>query len=81
MARASQPTMKESPVAPALAPEARERVLAVIRQWRDKPGALLPIMHAVQDALGYVPPAAIPSARPAPLLTGFERSAMLRAAG
>jgi formate dehydrogenase subunit gamma len=26
----------------------------------DQPGALLPILHSVQDELGYVPPAAVP---------------------
>ena len=27
---------------------------------KDKPGALLPILHAVQDALGFVPEASVP---------------------
>lgn len=56
----SQPTTKEIPVAPLLSADARDRVLAAIRQWRDAPGALLPILHAVQDDLGYVPQAAVP---------------------
>jgi len=43
-----------------LSPDDRERVLAAIAPWRDKPGALLPILHAVQDAMGYVPRAAVP---------------------
>ena len=27
---------------------------------QDTPGGLLPILHAVQDALGFVPPDAVP---------------------
>ena len=28
---------------------------------RDRPGALLPVLHAVQDALGHIPAAAVPA--------------------
>src|SRR5262245_7585404 len=38
----------------------REKVLAVIADLKDQPGALLPILHAVQKVLGYVPPDAVP---------------------
>jgi formate dehydrogenase subunit gamma len=58
MAKPSQ-TTKEIPVAPLLPAAARERVLAAIGQWRDAPGALLPILHAIQDDLGYIPQAAV----------------------
>jgi formate dehydrogenase subunit gamma len=34
----------------------REAVMQAIDANRNKPGALLPILHAMQDALGYVPP-------------------------
>ncbi|GAA0717536.1 formate dehydrogenase subunit gamma [Dokdonella soli] len=38
--------------------------LAAVRRAIDthceRPGALLPILHAVQDALGYIPPGALP---------------------
>lgn len=34
----------------------RQAVMQAINANRAKPGALLPILHAVQDALGYVPP-------------------------
>jgi len=34
----------------------RLAVMQAIDANREKPGALLPILHAVQDALGYVPP-------------------------
>lgn len=33
---------------------------SAIAEHQDKAGALLPIMHAVQDRLGYVPDAAVP---------------------
>ena len=35
-------------------------VRAVIQQHVDEPGALLPILHGVQDALGHVPAEAVP---------------------
>lgn len=38
----------------------REHVQEIIRCDKDKPGALLPILHGIQDALGYVPPDSIP---------------------
>ena len=38
----------------------RAAVDAALTPLRDLPGALLPILHAVQDALGYVPPSAVP---------------------
>lgn len=46
--------------AASLAPAAVTAVQAALQQHHDKPGALLPILHAVQDALGYVPPDALP---------------------
>jgi formate dehydrogenase subunit gamma len=39
---------------------AQEAVSAAVSRLKEKPGALLPILHAVQEALGYVPPAAVP---------------------
>lgn len=39
---------------------AREKVLGVIADLKDEPGALLPVLHAIQNALGYVPPDAVP---------------------
>jgi formate dehydrogenase subunit gamma len=33
----------------------------ILAAWRDRPGALLPVLHAVQDALGHVPPEAVPA--------------------
>ena len=44
----------------ALDPETSARVATLVETWKHEPGALLPLLHAVQDALGYVPPAAVP---------------------
>ena len=38
---------------------AQETVSAVVDRLKGKPGALLPILHGIQDVLGYVPPAAV----------------------
>lgn len=38
----------------------RDAVLAIIAGSKEKPGALLPILHGIQDALGYVPPDSVP---------------------
>lgn len=35
-------------------------VSALIAEHRDQPGALLPLLHAMQDALGHVPDDAVP---------------------
>lgn len=35
-------------------------VTRVLSQLEGQPGALLPALHAIQDALGHVPPAAVP---------------------
>lgn len=37
-----------------------QTVQELLAQHRDQPGALLPLLHAVQDAIGHVPPAAVP---------------------
>ena len=37
----------------------REAVQAALAANREREGALLPILHAVQDALGFVPPATL----------------------
>jgi formate dehydrogenase subunit gamma len=36
-----------------------EQVAAMIAAQQDRPGALLPILHDIQDALGYIPPDAV----------------------
>lgn len=46
-------------VVPMLDPTQLDAVDAAIAAHRDRPGALLPILHAVQDALGFVPRGAV----------------------
>jgi len=41
----------------------------LIRQHQDQPGGLLPLLHAVQDAFGFVPPEAVPA-----IAKGMNRS-------
>jgi formate dehydrogenase subunit gamma len=36
-------------------------VQEIITALKDKPGALLPILHGIQDALGYIPADSIPN--------------------
>ena len=38
----------------------REQVDLALAAHRGRPGPLLQVLHAVQDSLGYVPPAAVP---------------------
>jgi formate dehydrogenase subunit gamma len=35
-------------------------IRAIIASLKHKPGALLPILHGIQDELGYIPPEAVP---------------------
>lgn len=37
-----------------------ERARAILDAHRHRPGALLPILHAIQDRLGYIPPETVP---------------------
>lgn len=37
------------------------RVAELIATHQDKPGALLPLLHAIQAALGHIPPTAVPA--------------------
>jgi formate dehydrogenase subunit gamma len=37
-----------------------ETVRNLTRRLKDRAGALLPVLHAIQDALGYVPPEIVP---------------------
>jgi formate dehydrogenase subunit gamma len=46
---------------PPLDAKTQETVSAIVARLKDLPGALLPILHAVQEALGYVPSAAVPA--------------------
>lgn len=51
--------LKPMPAARPLPAEQRAAVLEVVARLRDKPGALLPVLHGVQDALGWIPAGAI----------------------
>jgi formate dehydrogenase subunit gamma len=37
-----------------------DTVQIILAELKDKPGALLPILHGIQDALGYIPPESVP---------------------
>ena len=37
-----------------------ERIREIAQAMADEPGALLPILHAIQDEFGYVPDSAVP---------------------
>jgi formate dehydrogenase subunit gamma len=43
-----------------LDPASREKVLAVVAELKDQAGPLLPVLHGVQHALGFVPADAVP---------------------
>jgi formate dehydrogenase subunit gamma len=43
----------------SLTGEEQAAVERACEEWQDEPGALLPILHAVQDAIGFVPPDAL----------------------
>ena len=42
-------------------PTMMQTVQTIVADLKDKKGALLPILHAVQNALGYVPPETVPT--------------------
>lgn len=44
----------------ALPPALRAPVREALARYRGVPGALLPVLHAIQDALAYVPAQAVP---------------------
>lgn len=44
----------------ALSASTREVVAQAIASNKNKPGALLPILHGIQDHLGHIPPEAVP---------------------
>jgi len=45
---------------PALSLAQRAQVAVIIATHRDVPGGMLPLLHAVQDALGWVPAEVVP---------------------
>ena len=54
----------------ATSDRANEKILEIIDQLRDKPGALLPILHQVQHQFGYIPPQAV-----AMIASGMQQTA------
>ena len=38
----------------------RDTVIRIVDSLKDKAGALLPVLHGIQDALGYIPPDSVP---------------------
>lgn len=50
----------------------RQRVEEAVERCRELPGALLPMLHAIQDDLGYVPPEAVPTIAKALALSRAE---------
>lgn len=52
--------MSRAPVTQPQQAWAYDTVIDVIARLKDKPGALLPILHGIQDALGHVPEDAVP---------------------
>jgi NADH:ubiquinone oxidoreductase subunit E len=42
----------------------------ILTQMGRRPGALLPILHAIQDECGYLPPESVSEIYPAPKFTG-----------
>lgn len=43
-----------------LDPAVRDTVVRIADSLKNKEGALMPVLHGVQDAFGYIPPAAVP---------------------
>lgn len=37
-----------------------DEVLAIIARWKDEPGPLLNVLHALQEAFGFIPLTAVP---------------------
>jgi formate dehydrogenase subunit gamma len=55
----SQPSISPSERA-VLTPAQRDAVQRVLDAHRSRPGPLLEVLHGVQTALGFIPPAAVP---------------------
>lgn len=59
MGKRSRQIESVTQVVPQLAASQQQAVSAAIERHRDRLGALLPILHDVQDALGFVPEGAV----------------------
>jgi formate dehydrogenase subunit gamma len=40
--------------------DSQTKVSAIVAALKDRTGALLPILHSIQDEIGYIPPEAVP---------------------
>ncbi|QIB65323.1 formate dehydrogenase subunit gamma [Kineobactrum salinum] len=56
---------------------ASDPVQAALDTWQNEPGALLPVLHAVQDSVGYIPREAIAAIADALRLTRAEVSGVI----
>lgn len=54
------PSVARPVASPEVDTEVQRQVCALAQAHADLPGALLPLLHAVQDALGHVPTEAVP---------------------
>jgi formate dehydrogenase subunit gamma len=54
------PSGAARPLKPQLDKETAERVMAIIVRQKNVAGAMLPILHDIQDELGYVPAETVP---------------------
>ena len=55
-----EPSSQISKAVPSEPPVDLDRVKSIIQKYQAMPGAMLPVLHAIQDALGYVPSSAVP---------------------
>ncbi len=52
--------VSSAPARGELSPEATNRIQEILQTHAARPGALLPVLHEVQEALGCIPPEAVP---------------------
>jgi formate dehydrogenase subunit gamma len=48
------------PRAPVMPAHDKERVVAILVRMKEMAGAMLPVLHEIQDVLGYIPADAVP---------------------
>jgi len=54
------PSPAAAPAAPNPDPAAPDQLAPLLERWRKVPGGLLPLLHDVQAAFGYVPSSTVP---------------------
>ncbi|TZG11070.1 MULTISPECIES: formate dehydrogenase subunit gamma [Comamonas] len=55
------PIAQPQEAAPLLSPEQRDALTHCLARFGQEPGGLLPLLHSLQDALGFIPRAAVPA--------------------